>query len=326
MKRVFPLFVALAACSPGASTPGAKGDPGPQGVAGPAGAVGPAGPSGPAGPKGDTGAPGASVVSTTLPVGDVNCPSGGTQLVSAAGTTYACNGATGAIGPRGATGATGSAGAPGVNGTNGAPGAAGATGPTGPAGATGPAGPNQVNAQTTFATGVIPTTAFQDKVATLTQDGSLIFGAGRPVITYTPASGAPVSTSVNGLYCGKSIATLGLFQDNASGTTGYRAAKVVCESVCNNKNAHMCSPAEVALSAQVGAVPAGIAIWVASGMYSFYSPGGAPSYDCIGYTSNAAGAMGSDLHTDMNGPGGTLRVFPDIDYCNTGGHSIGCCL
>jgi hypothetical protein len=101
---------------------GAPGTAGADGKDGAPGATGPTGPSGPTGPAGADGAPGTdgapgangvdgadgadgadgedgadgvSVVSTSLPAGDANCPHGGSKLVAATGTTYACNGADG---------------------------------------------------------------------------------------------------------------------------------------------------------------------------------------------------------------------------------------
>ncbi len=81
-----------------------------QGPVGPQGAVGPPGPVGPQGPKGDkgdtgaAGANGVSVQATQLAVGDVNCPTGGVQLVSATSATYVCNGPKGDPGAKGADG------------------------------------------------------------------------------------------------------------------------------------------------------------------------------------------------------------------------------
>lgn len=53
------------------------------------------------GEKGDPGVAGQSVTTTALAPGSASCPYGGTQLVSAGGTTYACNGAPGADGQPG---------------------------------------------------------------------------------------------------------------------------------------------------------------------------------------------------------------------------------
>jgi hypothetical protein len=76
-------------------TLGAVGPQGPQGVAGP---------TGPQGPKGD---PGASVVASSLPVGDPNCPAGGSKFVVGTQTSYACNGSQGIQGLQGPPGSSG---------------------------------------------------------------------------------------------------------------------------------------------------------------------------------------------------------------------------
>jgi hypothetical protein len=84
---------------------GIDGAPGVAGVAGAAGAQGPAG---------------TSVAVIALPVGDANCPIGGSKLVDASGVeTFICNGRPGQPGATGATGATGAAGAPGTGGGGG---------------------------------------------------------------------------------------------------------------------------------------------------------------------------------------------------------------
>lgn len=71
------LAVTVAAVLAFGCSSGSKGDPGP---------------AGPSGPKGDVGT---SIVASSLAPGDTNCPAGGSQFVSASGTTYACNGAAG---------------------------------------------------------------------------------------------------------------------------------------------------------------------------------------------------------------------------------------
>lgn len=80
------------------------------------GAPGSGGQAGSQGPQGD---PGASVASTTLGVGDTNCPAGGSKFVSASGTTYACNGAPGEQGPQGDAGLKGDKGDQGIQGVPG---------------------------------------------------------------------------------------------------------------------------------------------------------------------------------------------------------------
>ncbi len=59
------------------------------------------GPRGLPGAMGETGAPGVSVVTTALDAGDPSCPYGGSRIVGANGTTYACSGAPGADGAAG---------------------------------------------------------------------------------------------------------------------------------------------------------------------------------------------------------------------------------
>jgi hypothetical protein len=56
------------------------------------------GPQGLPGTNGTNGTNGTSVSSSALSSGNSNCPSGGSSFLSASGTTYACNGATGAAG------------------------------------------------------------------------------------------------------------------------------------------------------------------------------------------------------------------------------------
>jgi len=108
---------------------GPQGPPGAAGVAGKDGFVGLNGQDGKdgidgaPGVAGEPGAPGASVAVVALPVGDRNCPIGGSKLVDGTGAeTFICNGR------------------PGQPGANGGAGATGATGPAGPAGARGETG------------------------------------------------------------------------------------------------------------------------------------------------------------------------------------------
>ncbi len=85
-----------------AGTQGLQGLQGLAGPAGPTGAAGPQGPAGAIGAAGPQGAPGVSVVATILPAGSGACPYGGTKLDVGTVTSYACNGAPGAVGPPGA--------------------------------------------------------------------------------------------------------------------------------------------------------------------------------------------------------------------------------
>ena len=93
---------------------------------------------------------GAIAENTPLPLGDANCPNGGSAVrigidlnkngkldTSEAMTQFVCNGADA---PEGATGPQGEAGSPGPDGAQGATGATGAQGATGPQGPTGDVG------------------------------------------------------------------------------------------------------------------------------------------------------------------------------------------
>jgi hypothetical protein len=62
---------------------------------------GPVGATGATGSPGTPGTNGTSVTSSTLPVGDPNCPNGGSKFTSANATTYACTGNTGSPGTNG---------------------------------------------------------------------------------------------------------------------------------------------------------------------------------------------------------------------------------
>ncbi|MET0793169.1 MAG: collagen-like protein, partial [Polyangiaceae bacterium] len=98
----------------------------------------------------------ALVETTTLDVGDANCPDGGIQIdigidangngkldADEAKTNYACSGGkgpSGTAGPKGNTGADGATGPVGPSGSDGATGPTGSTGAVGPAGSTGATG------------------------------------------------------------------------------------------------------------------------------------------------------------------------------------------
>jgi hypothetical protein len=136
---------------------GPAGPPGAAGVAGKDGYVGLNGQDGRdgidgapgvAGEPGPAGAPGASVAVVALPVGDVNCPIGGSKLVASNGNeTFVCNGRPGLPGAGGATGATG---------------ATGPAGPAGPAGAAGTGGSGNANR---FGVGALGIGACDDAVS-----------------------------------------------------------------------------------------------------------------------------------------------------------------
>jgi len=103
------------------------------------------------GTGGGSGDGGAILTLQNLPVGDANCPYGGTQFNTPGGEpTYACEGGPGPMGtpgtegPVGPVGPVGPAGPVGSQGSQGILGAAGAVGPMGSVGPMGPAGTSGV--------------------------------------------------------------------------------------------------------------------------------------------------------------------------------------
>jgi hypothetical protein len=138
---------------------GPAGPPGAAGVAGKDGFVGLNGQDGRdgldgapgvAGEPGPAGAPGASVAVVALPVGDRNCPIGGSKLVDASGAeTFICNGRPGQ---------------PGTSGSNGGTGATGATGPAGPKGDDGAPGTGGSGNGTRYGVGSLGIGACDDAV------------------------------------------------------------------------------------------------------------------------------------------------------------------
>lgn len=302
---------------------GATGDAGPQGeigLTGASGAQGLRGATGATGNNGATGNSGATGATGNNGFAGNNGATGATGNNGVVGNTGAtgatgANGNSGVAGNTGATGATGSQGLTGATGGVGATGATGATGASGTAGATGATGPNQITAQTQFTNGVIPTTALTD--------GNITQVNGRLIISTTTAAGGAVATSVDGIFCGASSATTGAFQDNGAGTTGYRAAKTICEAVCSSKFAHMCDTSESVRNAQLGLYKTNTRFWLSSGKFTLYT-GSVADRDCIAWSEATTTVLGSAVTVDSNGVGGTLRPYPDILYCNTS-VPIACC-
>ena len=149
--------------------------------------------------------------------------------------------------------------------------------------------------------------------------------------TYSTPDGGVFTISANGKWCSSSpTTTTGAFPTTlivGVGTvSGYRSAKVICEQTCGAANAHMCSADEIVRSAQLGAIPpAATGYWMAGGAYSLYSSGS--SQDCLGWTDNSGLAeyLDSIFNVDSNGPAGTQRIYPTIDWCNRT-YKIACCL
>ena len=298
---------------------GATGDAGPQGeigLTGASGAQGLRGATGATGNNGATGNSGATGATGNNGFAGNNGATGATGNNGVVGNTGAtgATGANGNSGVAGNTGATGATGSQGLTGATGGVGATGATGASGTAGATGATGPNQITAQTQFTNGVIPTTALTD--------GNITQVNGRLIISTTTAAGGAVATSVDGIFCGASSATTGAFQDNGAGTTGYRAAKTICEAVCSSKFAHMCDTSESVRNAQLGLYKTNTRFWLSSGKFTLY--GSVADRDCNAWSDATTTVLGSAVSVDSNGVGGTLRPYPDVYYCNTS-MPIACC-
>jgi hypothetical protein len=77
---------------------GAKGDKCDKGDKGTTAAAGPTGSQGEPGSDGSPGADGQNVTGTALPLGNSQCPSGGTSFAAANVTSYACHGSDGGAG------------------------------------------------------------------------------------------------------------------------------------------------------------------------------------------------------------------------------------
>ncbi|HEV7937127.1 MAG TPA: hypothetical protein VGP18_03790 [Solirubrobacteraceae bacterium] len=92
-KQIKPSVLAQLRAKPGAA--GAQGPAGPAGPQGPAGANGKDGTNGATGSNGQNGT---SVASKEFSGAKGSCKAGGSELVAASGTTYACNGENGQTG------------------------------------------------------------------------------------------------------------------------------------------------------------------------------------------------------------------------------------
>jgi hypothetical protein len=163
--------------------------------------------------------------------------------------------------------------------------------------------------------------------------GNVDLGGGRVVLTFGTGANA-ASTSAFGLFCGTSAATTGAvaFTSGMTTTNGYQGSKKTCEAVAGcGPLAHMCRPAEMMASLEVGAVNftnfgANTSLWVASGVHWEGSGGPVPiGDDCIGYTSGAAGTgeLGATFIIKPGSVTGNAGI-PGKSACNTS-NSIACC-
>ena len=142
--------------------------------------------------------------------------------------------------------------------------------------------------------------------------GTSIRSGAPATVTYTPGGGSARSMTIHGIYCGATAVTTGSFSDG-NGNSGYRAAKLLCETACSSTLAHMCSITEMVASAQLG-VPFGASggAWVASGYSDAQSTN--TLRECSGWQSTANNG------TDWAGsPGG-----PNAAGCNSS-LPIACC-
>jgi hypothetical protein len=92
--------------------------------------------------------------------------------------------------------------------------------------------------------------------------------------------------SLNGSYCGQSLPVTGAVTSGS--TTGFPATKAICEQVCGQVTAHMCSDDELTRYAMTGGT---LPTPTANTTYAGWISGGNSSLSCLGYT-NAAGSSG----------------------------------
>ncbi|HYV46317.1 MAG TPA: collagen-like protein [Myxococcaceae bacterium] len=174
----------------------------------------------------------------------------------------------------------GDPGVPGPKGDVGAQGPIGATGATGPTGDQGPPGPS--------------------------------------VVTFTTDAGV-ARISTNAIFCGLTSPTNGLFPTTFvagfGNVSGYRSAKVQCESACSSALAHMCATEEIIRSAQLGALPQTTAqYWIAAASYDVYQ--GNTGFDCFGWISASATDVGAEVYTDFGGPSSTFHALRGQQLCS----------
>jgi len=188
-------------------------------------------------------------------------------------------GSTGTQGPAGPPGAIGPAGPPGPMGMQGPMGVPGPAGPPGDAGPQGIQGIQGLPGADGVCNGV-----FDGGITVngpIIADGPIQLSSGsRVILTYDPGDGgASRSTSAFGLFCGFSPATTGDIKDVATSTTGYRATRAICQGVCSDTAAHMCSMAEAVRSLELGVAgisETGLDFWVTAGGET----------DCQGWTTS----------------------------------------
>jgi hypothetical protein len=117
-------------------------------------------------------------------------------------------------------------------------------------------------------------------------------------------------------YCGVSAqSTTGAI--SFGGSSGYRAAKLLCETTCGSPAAHMCSTGEWIRSRQLGTWPAsfsGPLPWISAGV-AFANASGGQVNDCAGWTTSSSSS---------SGPVGNAGA-PLTQTCDTSA-PVACCL
>jgi hypothetical protein len=137
----------------------------------------------------------------------------------------------------------------------------------------------------------------------------------RTVVSFTAADGGVKSSSVGGVFCGLTSPTTGnvVASDGIGGIVrGYRAAKQLCELTCAAPSAHMCSSHEAVTSWELGAPLDGVLAWVRGAQSAMFTNNGTAFLnDCLGYTTEAAGNMGTDWDMANN-------LFINVHNCASG--------
>ena len=148
---------------------------------------------------------------------------------------------------------------------------------------------------------------------TATTACSIGIGGATPNENTKLAVNGRISSSVLGVYCGK---TSGGFTGSQVG--GYTGAKAKCETACGNTNAHMCSAHELVSGWQNGISTPLMFLWYSGGLYTTHTGGTGQNQDCGGWKLGS----GSPSH----GPATDQTVnAPNVQTCDMS-LPIACCL
>ncbi len=137
--------------------------------------------------------------------------------------------------------------------------------------------------------------------STATTTCSIGIGGATPDANTKLAVNGRISSSVLGVYCGKTSGTF------TGAIGGYTAAKDKCVAACsNNTNAHLCTVHEISMSAQIG-----LPLPTSGGHYRISSGDAGVANDCQGWTD---GTAGWSSHTWF---GGATSVLSTVACNNT---------